>query len=202
VQRAADVKLLDECDWDQLAFRSKCGKPDAHTKIRDAAADAGTDMHSIFEAECHAMMGEKVTWPDMTDEQKRVLDKFRRWAMLNDLQPLGCELRVWHPDLDYCGTLDLLAILRGVVTVIDYKGREDRLTKPYDSHIFQSSAYRDASAKLTNVPVAKIGGEIVTFPRPGANLDVESFPVKADTDRVMAGFRACMTLHGLLKEIR
>lgn len=203
VQREADLRLLDECEWDQLQFRSKCGKADAHTRIRDAAADSGTDMHTIFEIECKRMMNEKIDFPlDMTDEQKKVLDKFRRWAMLNDLQPLGCELRVWHPILDYCGTLDLLAILRGAVTIIDYKGRAERLTKPYDGHIFQSSAYRDATAKLTTIPVDKIAGEIVTFPRPGANLDVESFPVKADVGRVMAGFQACLTLHALLKEIR
>lgn len=203
VQRKADLDLLDECEWDQLAFRSKCGKPDAHTKIRDAAADAGTEMHTIFESECKRMMGQQIDFPlDMTDEQKRVLDKFRRWAMLNDLQPLGCELRVWHPILDYCGMLDNLAILRGSVTIIDYKGREERLTKPYDGHIFQSTAYRDATAKLTGVSVDKIAGEVVTFPRPGASLDVESFPIKHDPAKVMAGFQACMTLHGLLKEIR
>lgn len=199
VQRKADLALLDECDWDQLAFRSKCGEPKAYEKIRDGAADKGTEMHAIFEAECNQMMGQKVAWPDMTDEQKRVLDKFRRWAMVNDLQPLGCELRVYSPTLGVCGTLDNLAILRGLVTIIDYKGREDRLRKPYDAHILQSVAYRTFLSEMTGTPVNKINGEIVAFPRPGANLDVESFPVTQDCAKTMDAFKSCISIYNWLK---
>lgn len=202
VQRKADLALLDECQWDQLAFRSKCGEAKAYEQIRDQAADKGTEMHAVFEAECKAMMGQSPKYPEMNDEQKGVLDKFRRWATLNDLRPLGTELRVYSPSLGYCGTLDLIAILRGQLKIVDYKGREDRLRRPYDAHILQSSAYRHATAELTDTNVAQIGGEIVTFPRPGAPLDVESFEVTHDPTEAMEAFRACISLHGWLKVAR
>src|SRR5688500_12443777 len=34
IQRQSDLALLEECHWDQLDFKSKCGEPKAYEKVR------------------------------------------------------------------------------------------------------------------------------------------------------------------------
>lgn len=72
---------------------------------KDAASNRGTQVHKLAE---RLVAGEKVAVPDElaghVQSYVRFLDDF-------DVEPVLVEATVWHPEHNYCGTLDLLGDL-------------------------------------------------------------------------------------------
>lgn len=166
----------------------------AHNVRRDKAAESGTSIHALFEHEIRLRMKQDPPRPDRTPEQQIVVDKFLRWADAKQLRPFAVEARVYHPILDFAGTLDLGARMgNGPAEILDYKplkrGQSPRL---WDNYILQSAAYRHAHAAMCGLPVP-IGGRICFYPTPD-NVDGEFVDRKITDDVDMAFAAFCGAL--------
>jgi genome maintenance exonuclease 1 len=106
--------------------------------LRQEAAERGKVVHRLIEAR---FKGEKVECPtDMTEfwqEARKILGAIGEVSAI--------EQPVCHPQLQYAGTLDLLARWQGVLTLFDFKTshREKKAQWLADAKL-QIAAYRGA----------------------------------------------------------
>lgn len=108
----------------KAAYKEKAGE----------AADRGKAAHSFFEAYVKAEMAGKnkdaLAMP--TDLQARnSITSFLAWAMKYQIEWLASELVVGSEELMYAGTLDAIARINGVVTLIDFKTSRDIYSESY-----------------------------------------------------------------------
>jgi ATP-dependent exoDNAse (exonuclease V) beta subunit len=106
--------------------------------LRQQAAERGKVIHKLIEAR---FKGEEMECPsnvsDFWQEARRILGAIG--------EVLAVEQPVYHPQLQYAGTLDLLAHWQGVLTLFDFKTshREKRSQWLTDAKL-QIAAYRKA----------------------------------------------------------
>lgn len=171
------------------AFRAAAGRERANQKQKREAGELGTDVHALIEWHLRGRMGDHRPRPEVREEAEFIYAGFEVWAKGVDLQPLVLECYVAHGDEGYGGTIDLLALVEGVATVVDWKsGKKGRI---YPEHLMQSIAYRQAVAWMTGCELPK--GLLVTLPRDGGAITPHA--VKDDPDALWAAFKACKTLH-------
>lgn len=70
--------------------------------VRDERAEVGTGIHETVEAE------HKGTWdfPDLDEEQKQIMEQWRKFNQRYTIKPLLTEFTVWNFSEDYAGTGD------------------------------------------------------------------------------------------------
>lgn len=107
--------------------------------ILNRAARRGTAIHNAIEN--YATFGIE----DIPAQYSGYFDAFRQWWELRKPEPLAFESRVYHKILRYAGTADLLCLIDGRLTLVDYKSSAQVNTKlcavqlegydrAYDSH--------------------------------------------------------------------
>ena len=79
------------------------------------AAERGTEVHSAIEV--HTKYG----IDDIDDTLVSYFDAYLRWEHDFVPAPVGSEIRAYHPIMRYAGTIDMLAIIDGDLTLIDFK---------------------------------------------------------------------------------
>lgn len=84
-------------------------------KTLEKAANKGTSVHNSIEFFI------KFGFADVNPAYQGYFDAFRDWWEKEQPVLVGSECRVYHPILRYAGTVDLLAYLRGKLTLIDFK---------------------------------------------------------------------------------
>lgn len=89
------------------------GKIDKMTLL--AAAIRGTAVHNAIE-NCL-----KYGMEDIDPEYGSYLEAFKGWRDEVKPEPVGSEVRVYHKLSRYAGTADLIAVVGGKLTLIDYK---------------------------------------------------------------------------------
>jgi hypothetical protein len=100
------------------------------------AGDIGTLVHETVERWCKS---EGLLTTD--DESANVyLDGFVEFVRENDFVPLYSEVRLYDPDLWYAGTVDLVCLVNGVLSVVDIK-TTNRLNMEYVE--LQLAAYQN-----------------------------------------------------------
>lgn len=172
------------------AFRAAAGQERANQKQKREAGEIGTDVHALIEWFLRGRMGDRYQHPEVGEEAEFVYSGFEAWAKAADLRPLMSEFYVVNPPHSYGGTVDLLAFVEGVVTVVDWKsGKKGRI---YAEHLLQNIAYRKAVQAM--VPGIELpAGLLVTLPRDGGA--VTPHPVKDDPDELWAAFLGAKALH-------
>ncbi len=86
---------------------------DEQTLMR--AADRGTMVHNAIENYI------KFGIDDCPEEHRGYMDAFLEWWGLTGPEAVGSELRTYHKLYRYAGTIDLVAMIDGKLTLIDYK---------------------------------------------------------------------------------
>lgn len=84
-------------------------------KVLNNAAERGTSVHNSIENWI------KFGINDTDDEYMGYFRGFEEWWNINKPEVIGSEMRVYHKLLRYAGTIDLLAIIDGKITVVDFK---------------------------------------------------------------------------------
>lgn len=142
----------------------------AHRTAWDASARRGTRLHRAAQCLIH---GEP--WPT-TDEdgeawpedEIRSAEHLARFMDEWQAEPVAVERPVFHVRMNYAGTLDAIADLRGVRWLLDYKtGKPSKTTGhgAYPKDALQLAAYRYA----THLQVADDSGEL--FDRPMVEVE-------------------------------
>lgn len=106
----------------------------------DDKADIGTLAHAICE---FSLVGTPIEWGKYTKEQIlqacKCAKKFFEWkSYQNEFIPIASELELISEKYQYGGCCDLVAILNGRLTLVDFK----TCSGVWDEAKFQTSAYK------------------------------------------------------------
>lgn len=84
-------------------------------KTLEKAANKGTSVHNSIENFI------KFGIEDVNPAHQGYFDAFREWWEKDQPVLVGSECRIYHRILQYGGTVDLLAYIRGKLTLVDFK---------------------------------------------------------------------------------
>jgi len=140
----------------------------AHRDFSQKACDIGTEVHAY--AECYGR-GENPTWPS-EERVKNGCMAFRDWWEDNHIEPIFIEKKIYSRTYQYAGTVDLVANVNGVLSVVDYKTS----TGIYDEYLLQLGAYFQALKEETGLPIEQ--GLCVRFDKLTGELDVKKYTLE------------------------
>mgnify|MGYP003136997957 FL=1 len=121
---------------------------DIACQVRDKAAARGTEVHEMAEK---YMLGEQVE-TDKEEISKHMMS-FEKFWLDNEVQLIDTELFMWHEDVPWAGTCDIIAKINGKNWIIDIK-----TGNYYKSHEIQLNMYAELLRKITDEPVDIIAG--------------------------------------------
>lgn len=150
------------------------GKVKQHVKTMEAAQDIGTQVHSRIEWTLRVLLGQVVPpEPVISDPALVAFMAWEDWAKSVRLEPLFVETTVYSVTHRYAGTMDLLARVNGVVTLVDWKSGKSI----YPEAFLQSAAYQMAAREM-GLPAPQ-DGLIVRLPKTLADPAFETAAVPA-----------------------
>jgi len=115
-------------------------------KVRDQAGEIGTIAHEMVEEHLgltYDAIPEKPFDADQyapvhVEKGQLAYEGYLDWEKTIELEPLHSEIQLAHPYLLYGGTIDMMAMVNGVLTVVDFKTSKG----VYADHIIQVASYR------------------------------------------------------------
>lgn len=161
-----------------------------HEKVAKEAADEGKDVHLVLEWRMRTELGEVLPRPKVSEAAAFREAGWMDWAKSVGLKPLAVEGRLANRRMRYCGTFDLLAIINGQVSLLDFK----RASAVYESHILQSVGYKMC---LEELGFARMPGYVLLMP-PG---ETPRLAECEDTEETRAAFLACLSLYNWTKAL-
>lgn len=133
--RFADKQALVGWAWKQGA----AGIP--LTEARDKGADAGHVVHAWIQDDLRTRP--LTAFPFTTDELIAHAEKsflaYQEWAARVSLRIIATEIPLVHSTYRYGGTLDAIAMVNGVLSLVDWKSGKGM----YPEHVIQQAAYRE-----------------------------------------------------------
>jgi hypothetical protein len=149
-------------------LQTRLGKEKAHTKELAKAGDIGSQIHSLIEWTLRAsLMEEPGPSPHISDKAQWGFMAWEDWKKSVNLKPVHVEQTVWSDRYGYAGTMDLLAYVNGVLTVLDWKSGKAIYPESY----LQNAAYRHAIREMGHGDPAQ--GIIVRLPKVDTDPDFE-----------------------------
>lgn len=155
---------------------ARLGTVKAHQKLLTKAGDIGTQIHSRVEWLMRTAIGAAAgPEPKVVDAALWASMAFEDWAKSVNLKPVLIEKTVYSKTHEYAGTMDLLARVNGVLTLIDFKSGK----AIYSEAHLQNVAYQTAMQEMGYQPVA---GLIVRLPKLESDpaFEVAEVPPLAD----------------------
>jgi hypothetical protein len=113
-----------------------------HDRIKNAAADHGTDIHRRIASYVSSYVGDKYQYNAQDDT---VVDAFRAWQDMAHFVPIASEKILFSREHGYAGTADLIGTLGGRLALLDTKtGRG-----VYPEYKLQLAAYAVAWGEMS-----------------------------------------------------
>lgn len=141
-------------------LEGRIGKQKAHRKSLEKAGEVGTQVHALIEWNLRKQLGQTVgPEPRVVDDARWALMAWQDWAQSVDLLPMYIEQKVFSRVHGYAGTMDLLAKVNGVDTLIDFKTGK----AIYAEAFLQNVAYQVALTEMGHHTAAQ--GMIVRLPK-------------------------------------
>jgi hypothetical protein len=110
----------------------------ARDRKLDEAADLGNLVHFWLESYIKHKLGLNDMPAEPTNPiTARSIKRFKQWEKANDVDWVLSEQRVYSKEYHYTGTLDAVAVINRILTVVDFKTSK----RVYDEHRFQTAAY-------------------------------------------------------------
>ena len=155
------VYLDAQAVWDRMQPHLKGRR--ASLKQQDDAANIGRSAHMLIEWHTRRMLG-GLTGPEpaVGDEALRAVLAWLDWVQMVGFTPLATEQRVYCPTCAYAGTIDTIAKVAGVLTVVDYKTSK----AIYPEALLQVNFYRHA-AKAQGIDAGQ--AMVVRLPKAAAD---------------------------------
>lgn len=163
---AADL-YLDLCKTPAMSRASylatldgRIGKQKSHRRELEKAGEIGTQVHGLIEWNLRQQLGQTVgPEPRVVDDAQWAFMAFQDWANSVSLKPLHIEQMVFSKQHGYAGTMDLLALVQGVPTLIDFKTGK----AIYAEAFLQNVAYQAALTEMGHTTAQ--AGVIVRLPK-------------------------------------
>ena len=177
----------------------------AWSKVRQTAADKGTDMHAELEKYVKWCIEDKQGTPAQDPlENIKEVQIFSVWATKHIKRFLASELHVYSSDTWTGGIIDCVAEMQsGKMAIIDFKSSKEA----YANHIIQTAGY--ALQLEENGGFNADGGSIFKLEKPIEYLIVVPFGAKTmdpqfveNVDGWKAGFKHCVEIYKLLQAFK
>lgn len=153
-------------------LQGRLSKQKAHQRELAKAGEIGTQVHALIEWNLRRELGQKVgPEPRVLDHAQWAFMAYQDWAQSVSLKPLFIEQVVFSRTHQYAGTMDLLAEVNGVVTLVDFKTGKAIYA---EAHL-QNVAYQAALVEMQHT--APSGGLIVRLPKVETDPAFETAPV-------------------------
>jgi hypothetical protein len=154
--------------WWITTLETWIGKQRASTKILNKAGEIGSQCHALIEWTLKGELCYKLgPSPEIGPEAQWAFSRWQEWRQRVQLKPLAVEQVVWSDEHCYAGTLDLIAEVKGELTVIDWKSGKSIYPEAY----LQNAAYRRAVKEMGHGDAKK--GLIVRLPKVKTDPDFE-----------------------------
>lgn len=138
----------------------RIGKQKAHRRELEKAGEIGSQVHALIEWNLRSQLKQEVgPEPRVVDDAQWAFMAFQDWANSVSLKPIYIEQIVFSLQHGYAGTMDLLALVNGVPTLIDFKTGKAIYAEAY----LQNIAYQAALAEMGHQ--AAQAGVIVRLPK-------------------------------------
>jgi PD-(D/E)XK nuclease superfamily len=137
-------KKLTPSQW-AMNLTNRLGTTKASQKELTRAGDIGTEVHALVEWTIRTELMQKAgPSPKIRDAAQWAFMAWEDWKRSVHLKPIAVEQVVYSTKYGYAGTLDLLAEVNGVLTVIDWKTGK----AVYSEAHLQNAAYRQAIREM------------------------------------------------------
>ena len=170
----AGTAKMSRAAW-ALTMNNRLGKERAMSREIAKAAEIGSQVHALIEWTMKAeLMHDAGPSPRISDKAQWAFMAWEDWRKSVNLKPLYVEQVVYSTQYGYAGTLDLLAEVDGVLTVIDWKTGK----AVYAEAHLQNAAYRQAIREMGHGdPQA---GLIVRLPKVERDPEFQVVPAKPE----------------------
>jgi PD-(D/E)XK nuclease superfamily protein len=166
-------------------LQARIGKMKAHQKELAKAGEIGTQVHHLIEWNLRRSLGQVVgPEPRVVDDAEWAFMAWQDWANSVQLRPRHIEQVVFSRDHEYAGTMDLLADVSGVLTLIDFKTGK----AIYGEALLQNVAYQHALDEMGHLH--PVQGLIVRLPKIQTDPAFE-VAVVPPVDHLFPTFLAC-----------
>lgn len=156
--------------------------------VRDEAADIGTMAHDYAETR---LKGEPIDLPSNI-QARNACEAFDAWLAGNDIEPLYLERQLYSIRHNFCGTVDFIGRINGVLTLADFKTSKAL----YNDNFLQASAYKEAVEEELGMEIEQRA--IIRFDKETGDFEYHVLP---DThERDFAAFQALKTIYVFDKE--
>ena len=126
-------------------LQARIGKQKAYKRELEKAAEIGSQCHRLLEWNIRKALGQKVgPEPKVFDDALWAFMAFSDWAAKVNLKPKLIEQIVFSTRHGYAGTMDLMAEVDGVDTLVDFKTSK----AVYAEAHLQTAAYRVALQEM------------------------------------------------------
>jgi len=156
----------------------------AHRDRSRAAADKGTEAHKWIQSDAY---GQTLPMPEDPDVASSV-NAYLEWKTQHDVEFVESELPFAHEELGFKGTLDCLAWVDSVFTLIDIKTSSGIYVEAY----LQTAAYQKGVEPLIRSGQKIEQRIILHIPKDGRAAN--AITLATDIEEDWQGFRACLNL--------
>jgi len=131
--------------WYLTELLGKLGQVRAHEKVLATAGDLGTEAHKLIEWTMRSAIGAVAgPKPIVRAQAQWAFQAFMDWAGRVNLKPVLIEQTVYSKVHGFAGTMDVLARVNGVLSLIDFKTGKS----VYPESFLQSAAYSTALVEM------------------------------------------------------
>lgn len=139
---------------------ARVGKARAHTRELAKAGEIGTQVHKLIEWNLRRSLSQQPgPEPRVSENATWAFMAWQDWATSVRLKPLLIEQTVFSRTHGFAGTMDLLAEVNGIVTLVDFKTGK----AIYPEAFLQAVAYQVALKEMGHL--APEAGCIVRLPK-------------------------------------
>lgn len=178
-----------------MTLENRLGKERAHSKELARAGEIGSQVHELIEWTMKGELCYEVgPSPRITDAAQWAFMAWEDWRRAVKLKPVAVEQVIWSKTYGYAGTLDLLAEVEGVLTVIDWKTGK----AVYGEAHLQNAAYRQAIREMGHGDPKQ--GLIVRLPKIETDPNFEVVAAKPE-NLMFPKFLAAMSVWQWAQEI-
>jgi hypothetical protein len=170
-----------------LTMDNRLGKEKASSKELAKAGEIGSQVHKLIEWTLKGeLCYEAGPSPKISDKAQWAFMAWEDWRKSVKLKPLYVEQVVYSKEYSYAGTLDLVAEVNGVLTVIDWKTGK----AVYGEAHLQNAAYRHAFREMGHGSPDR--GLIVRLPKVESDPEFEVVEAKPEESQFHTFFHAFM----------
>jgi hypothetical protein len=138
------VEEMNSVLW-ATTMADRLGKERAHQRALTKAGEIGKQVHALIEWTLKAdLLVAAGPSPRVNAAAQIAFSAWMQWKTSVKLKPIAIEQKVWSKHHGFAGTLDLLALVNGRETVVDWK--TGKAVYP-EAHL-QNAAYRSAMREM------------------------------------------------------